>query len=112
MMKQLLILAVIISGLILGGPLSAQDWRDIPLRDAVTGETFRITDFRGTPILLESFAVWCPCPHMTTTSRIWTPVTSGHYLKNPMSGLILQAPGVISGGFPLPLKHISGRWIT
>ena len=58
--KHVLILLLITTGLLLGGPLFAQDWRDIPLRDVVSGETFRISDFEGQPILLESFAVWCP----------------------------------------------------
>jgi thiol-disulfide isomerase/thioredoxin len=35
------------------------DWRDAELRDVTTGETFRISDFEGKPVLLESFAVWC-----------------------------------------------------
>lgn len=35
-------------------------WMDIELKDVVTGETFKISDFRGKPILMESFAVWCP----------------------------------------------------
>lgn len=35
-------------------------WLDTELRDVVTGETFRISDFRGTPVFVESFAVWCP----------------------------------------------------
>jgi hypothetical protein len=58
--KQLFTLALIIAGLILGGPLSAQDWRDIPLRDVISGESFRISDFEAQTVLLESFAVWCP----------------------------------------------------
>ena len=58
--KQLFTLALIIVGLILGGPLSAQDWRDILLRDVISGESFRISDFEGQTVLLESFAVWCP----------------------------------------------------
>jgi len=58
--KHVLIITLITMGLILGGPLFAQDWRDIPLRDVVSGETFRISEFEGQPILLESFAVWCP----------------------------------------------------
>jgi peroxiredoxin len=58
--KHVLVLTLITMGLILGGPLFAQGWRDIPLRDVVSGETFRISDFEGQPILLESFAVWCP----------------------------------------------------
>jgi len=35
-------------------------WMDIELTDIATGETFKISDFKGQPILLESFAVWCP----------------------------------------------------
>ena len=33
---------------------------DTELKDIATGETFRISDFSGKPVLLESFAVWCP----------------------------------------------------
>ena len=36
------------------------NWRDIQLTDVTTGEAFKISDFKGKPILLESFAVWCP----------------------------------------------------
>jgi thiol-disulfide isomerase/thioredoxin len=35
-------------------------WMEIGLTDVATGETFKISDFKGKPILLESFAVWCP----------------------------------------------------
>ena len=47
-------------------PVAAQengesvDWRDVELENVLTGESFRISDFAGKPILLESFAVWCP----------------------------------------------------
>ncbi len=41
-------------------PAATPSWMDIELADAVTGETFKISDFKGKPILLESFAVWCP----------------------------------------------------
>ncbi len=62
--KYLLVLAIITLGLVLGGSLSAQapdrDWRDIPLRDVISGESFRISDFADQTVLLESFAVWCP----------------------------------------------------
>lgn len=37
----------------------SSDWRDIELTDVLTGSKFRISDFKGKPILLESFAVWC-----------------------------------------------------
>ncbi|MBS3080228.1 TlpA family protein disulfide reductase [Candidatus Pacearchaeota archaeon] len=39
------------------GPLS---WMNIELKDVRTGETFKISDFEGKPVLIESFAVWCP----------------------------------------------------
>ncbi len=35
-------------------------WMNVELTDVATGDIFRISDFRGKPILLESFAVWCP----------------------------------------------------
>ena len=35
-------------------------WKNIELTDVKTGKKFRISDFKGTPVLLESFAVWCP----------------------------------------------------
>jgi len=41
-------------------PATAPRWMDIELTDVATGETFKISDFKGKPILLESFAVWCP----------------------------------------------------
>jgi len=41
-------------------PESVPTWMDIELSDAATGEKFKISDFKGTPILVESFAVWCP----------------------------------------------------
>jgi len=36
------------------------DWMNFELKDVRTGETFKISDFKGKPVLLESFAVWCP----------------------------------------------------
>lgn len=36
------------------------NWRTAPLIDVATGEEFTIAQFAGTPVLLESFAVWCP----------------------------------------------------
>ena len=35
------------------------DWRDFEIKDVLTGETYIISDITK-PILLESFAVWCP----------------------------------------------------
>lgn len=40
--------------------IEVTDWRNAELTDVVSGETFRISDFAGKPVLLESFAVWCP----------------------------------------------------
>jgi thiol-disulfide isomerase/thioredoxin len=36
------------------------DWKYVELTDVATGEKFKIADFKGKPILIESFAVWCP----------------------------------------------------
>ena len=33
---------------------------DIELTDVATGQKFKINDFKGKPVLMESFAVWCP----------------------------------------------------
>ena len=41
-------------------PNAAPAWMDIELTDVATGQTFRISDFKGKPVLMESFAVWCP----------------------------------------------------
>lgn len=35
-------------------------WTEITLKNINTQEDFRLSDFSGKPILLESFAVWCP----------------------------------------------------
>jgi thiol-disulfide isomerase/thioredoxin len=42
------------------GQVVTPAWMEIELTDVATGETFKISDFKGNPILLESFAVWCP----------------------------------------------------
>jgi thiol-disulfide isomerase/thioredoxin len=39
---------------------SAIDWKETALKDVITGNTFKISDFKGKSILVESFAVWCP----------------------------------------------------
>ena len=41
-------------------PGETRSWMEFELEDIRTGETFSISDFQGKPILLESFAVWCP----------------------------------------------------
>ena len=38
----------------------AGNWINIELSDIRTGEKFKISDFNDRPVLLESFAVWCP----------------------------------------------------
>ncbi len=43
-----------------GEPTTAPAWMDIELTDIATGQKFKISDFKGKPVLLESFAVWCP----------------------------------------------------
>ncbi|MFC2095345.1 TlpA family protein disulfide reductase [Candidatus Bipolaricaulota bacterium] len=65
-------IGLLIGGLIAFQPFAAQseqpeqdemivlpDWASTELYDVVTGELFRISDFAGKPILIESFAVWC-----------------------------------------------------
>jgi thiol-disulfide isomerase/thioredoxin len=42
-----------------GETAEAVDWRDVELTDVRTGEVFKISDLEK-PILVESFAVWCP----------------------------------------------------
>ena len=39
---------------------ACDDWKCEDLVDVLTGETFQIKDYEGKPILVESFAVWCP----------------------------------------------------
>ena len=46
------------SGDVVGSEL-AGEWIDFELRDVKTGQTFKVSDF-DRPVLLESFAVWCP----------------------------------------------------
>lgn len=43
-----------------GTPGVAQAWMEIELKDVNSGETFKISDFEGQKVLIESFAVWCP----------------------------------------------------
>ncbi len=39
-------------------PAAQFAWADIELTDVLTGETLRIADFRGKPVLVKTFAVW------------------------------------------------------
>jgi cytochrome oxidase Cu insertion factor (SCO1/SenC/PrrC family) len=43
-----------------GGTAPLKAWMDMELTDVATGQKFRISEFKGTPVLVESFAVWCP----------------------------------------------------
>lgn len=46
-----------------GGPAAGEGkrpWMETKLTDVATGETFTIGGFAGKPVLVESFAVWCP----------------------------------------------------
>jgi len=36
------------------------DWKSFELKDISSGKYFKINDFKDKPVLLESFAVWCP----------------------------------------------------
>ncbi|APH38649.1 TlpA family protein disulfide reductase [Methanohalophilus halophilus] len=65
--KKILATAIVIAFLFAGGCTEQEstdngtiEWRDTELTDVTTGETFRISDFEGKNILVESFAVWCP----------------------------------------------------
>ena len=40
--------------------LQTPDWHNIQLEDVNTGEVYTIGELNDKPILLESFAVWCP----------------------------------------------------
>ncbi|GAB4242289.1 MAG: hypothetical protein Kow00129_00690 [Thermoleophilia bacterium] len=42
------------------GEHAGRAWLDVELQDVMTGERFRISDFSGRPVFVESFAVWCP----------------------------------------------------
>lgn len=39
---------------------NTQDWKYMSLKDIASQKEFKISDFKGKPVLLESFAVWCP----------------------------------------------------
>ncbi len=39
-------------------PSETVAWLDTELTDVVTGEMYSLSDFKGTPVLLHSFAVW------------------------------------------------------
>ncbi len=60
LMVGALIAIVLMGGCTSGSVPAGSDWLDIELVDVRTGQTFALSDFKGKPILLESFAVWCP----------------------------------------------------
>lgn len=35
-------------------------WFDMELVDVQTGETFKMSDYKGKVVLLETMAIWCP----------------------------------------------------
>jgi len=39
---------------------AAAGWKDSELKDVRTGSKFKISDFAGKVVIIESFAVWCP----------------------------------------------------
>jgi cytochrome oxidase Cu insertion factor (SCO1/SenC/PrrC family) len=41
-------------------PPSVTDYRDFQLSDVATGSMFKLSDFQGKVVVLETFAVWCP----------------------------------------------------
>ena len=41
-------------------PVLDQAWATAELTDVATGETFRLADLAGRPIILETMAIWCP----------------------------------------------------
>ena len=41
-------------------PSAESRWKDAEFTDVKTGNTFKISDFAGKTVLVESFAVWCP----------------------------------------------------
>lgn len=40
-------------------PGSEATWLDIPLTNVISGQTFRLSDFKGKVVLIETMAVWC-----------------------------------------------------
>jgi len=56
----------------------AGPWIDMELVDVSTGEQFKISDFKGQPVLLESFAVWCPtCTEQQKQVKVLEAKTGG-----------------------------------
>ena len=60
MKTKIAALVIIAAAWSAGAQATLADWKQTELTDVNTGESFRIADFAGTSVLLESFAVWCP----------------------------------------------------
>ncbi len=92
---------------------TAIDWKNIELKDVSTARNFKISDFKGKPILIESFAVWCPvCLEqqkkmkelkqqeggsiihisLDTDPNEDEPIVKGHIEKNNLDWLFAVAP--------------------
>jgi len=61
----IVIAILVIAGIFLftpsdSGPSQERIWLSEDMVNVLTGETYSVSDFAGTPVLLESFAVWCP----------------------------------------------------
>jgi cytochrome oxidase Cu insertion factor (SCO1/SenC/PrrC family) len=41
-------------------PSKVNEWTQISLTDVNTDTTFKVSDYQGKKVILESFAVWCP----------------------------------------------------
>jgi thiol-disulfide isomerase/thioredoxin len=39
---------------------TAGSWQTVQLTDVLTGKQFKLSDFRGKPVLVEQMAIWCP----------------------------------------------------
>lgn len=65
MSKKLLLLLPLMAAFLVGFacakvPENSVPWRDILLRDVATDKSFRISDFKGKVVVLETMGVWCP----------------------------------------------------
>lgn len=41
-------------------PTTTTDWTELTLTDITTQENISVSEFEGEPVLVETFAVWCP----------------------------------------------------
>jgi hypothetical protein len=62
------------------------DWFNIPLTDVRTGQTFKINDFDGKVVLIETIAEWCPsCIFQQAETR-----SSRKLLGNPEDPILIS----------------------